>query len=183
MTTTSASDRAQLLRMARDAITANLRGDHAPTRPAEMGPISASGLFVTLRKHGRLRGCIGTFDAGPDFFESLCSIAVSAAHDPRFTHSPLSATELGDVDIEISLLSPLRRLDHPLDFELGTHGVYVRMGRRAGCFLPDVATERAWSREEFLSECCAQKAGLSPDAWRDPAAELFVFTVEKFGDD
>ncbi|RIK66571.1 MAG: AmmeMemoRadiSam system protein A [Planctomycetota bacterium] len=172
--------RAQLLRTARDAIAADLFGaPAAPPREPELPWPPAAGVFVTLRKGEQLRGCIGTFEPGADFGHTLRSIAVSAAHDPRFVERPISAGELRELRIEVSVLSPLRRIANPLEFELGRDGIYVRRGHRAGCFLPDVAVERGWSHETFLSECCAQKAGLDPLAWQDPETEVLVFQVEK----
>ena len=106
-------------------------------------------------------------------------MAVSAVlDDTRFAHNRIRLSELEDLMIEISLLSPLKRIENPLDFELGKHGIYLRKGRRNGCFLPQVATETGWPKEEFLSQCCHVKAGLSPEAWRDKDTEVYVFTVE-----
>lgn len=174
---------AGLLRLARQTIEAHLHGtpDPEPVDPM-LRELPQMGVFVTLRRSGQLRGCIGTFDAGRDIVRTIQTMAVSAAHDPRFTQSPISATELNEIEIEISLLSPLRRIDDPLDFELGRHGIYVKLGERVGCFLPEVATERGWSRETFLSECCSAKAGLDAMAWQQPDAEISVFTVQKLAD-
>ena len=102
----------------------------------------------------------------------------SATEDPRFFANRLRREEVPDCHIEISVLSPLERIEDPLDLQLGTHGIYVKGAGRTGCFLPQVATETGWSKEEFLGNCCAGKAGLSPDAWRDPATEVYVFTAE-----
>lgn len=178
-----AETRARLLRLPREAISAALFGMAADAEDdAHLASLPAAGAFVTLRKGGQLRGCIGTFDASRGLAETIRTMAVSAARDPRFLHCPISAEELKDIDIEISLLSPLTRIANPLDFEPGIHGILVRHGDFSGCFLPDVASERGWTREQFLTECCSQKAGLSPDAWRLPETEVFVFTVEKIGD-
>lgn len=174
--------RAKLLRLARNAISSDLFGDGKIDADASLKQVPAAGAFVTLRKHGNLRGCIGTFDSSRGIVETIRTMAASAAHDPRFVHSPISADELRDIDIEISVLSPLERISDPLNFEIGRHGILVRSGIHSGCFLPDVATERHWTREQFLSECCSQKAGMSTDAWRKPGTEVSVFTVEKFGD-
>jgi AmmeMemoRadiSam system protein A len=140
------------------------------------------GVFVTLRKAGRLRGCIGTFAPRADLPETVVEMAVAATRDPRFTAMPISSAEAKDIRIELSILSPLRRIEDPLDFELGRHGIHLRHGIAAGCFLPDVGTEQGWDKETFLSELCRQKAGLRPDAWRDPAVEIQVFTVQKFAE-
>jgi len=105
----------------------------------------------------------------------------SATGDPRFFADPISADELEQLDIEISVLSPLQRTDDPLSLRLGTDGIYIKKGRASGCFLPQVATEAGWGKEEFLSYCCAHKAGLPADAWKDPKTEVYLFTAEVFG--
>lgn len=135
------------------------------------------GVFVTLRISNRLRGCIGCLDSRVPFIEALRSAAHnSAMQDPRF--EPLSADELANVEIEISILSePTRTLD-PLSLELGRDGVLIRRGKRRGLFLPKVATECGFDRETFLSRCCAEKAQLPPDAWRDRDTHVFLFTTE-----
>jgi len=110
-------------------------------------------------------------------------MAVSAAADPRFVDLPISAAEMKNIRIEISVLSPLVRIEDPLWLELGRHGIYLRQGLQSGCFLPSVATDNGWDKETFLTQCCGQKAGLDPLAWRDPKTEVFVFTVEKLCDE
>jgi AmmeMemoRadiSam system protein A len=105
----------------------------------------------------------------------------SATGDPRFMANPITPGEVNKLDIEISVLSPLQRTDDPLSLELGTHGIYIKRGYASGCFLPQVAEETGWSKEEFLSQCCLHKAGLPPDAWRDPSTEVYLFTAEIFG--
>jgi len=82
----------------------------------------------------------------------------------------------------VSVLSELQPIEDPLDIELGVHGIYIARGGLSGCFLPEVATETGWSKEEFLSRCCGGKAGLAPDAWKDPQTKVYVFTSEKFAD-
>jgi AmmeMemoRadiSam system protein A len=106
-------------------------------------------------------------------------MAVSAAtEDPRFQYNRIQPSELDDLDIEISVLSPLQKIDNPLDMELGKHGVYIKKGSTNGCFLPQVATETGWTKEEFLSQCCHTKADLPPDAWKEKDTEVYIFTVE-----
>ncbi|RPJ38229.1 MAG: AMMECR1 domain-containing protein, partial [Planctomycetaceae bacterium] len=101
--------------------------------------------------------------------------------DPRFLTNPITFSEVNKLEIEISVLSPLQRTDNPLNLELGTHGIYIKRGYACGCFLPQVADETGWSKEEFLSQCCSHKAGLAPDAWKDPKTEVYLFTAEVFG--
>jgi AmmeMemoRadiSam system protein A len=171
----------RLLQIARSAISAEVAG--ATSAPSEADPdLPGRGVFITLRKFGDLRGCIGTFTPQGNLSDTVRAMAASAAHDPRFVQMPIREAELGDITIEVSVLSPLQPIANPLELEAGVHGIYVRRGVQSGCFLPDVATERAWDAETFLSICCEQKAGLEPDAWRTPGTEVFVFTVEKFSD-
>lgn len=140
----------------------------------------ASGAFVTLKRDGRLRGCIGTLACRRPLPEEVARVAVSAAReDPRF--EPLQASELDDLEVEVSILGPLDPID-PFDeraIEIGTHGLVVEQGWRRGLLLPQVATEWGWDREAFLSHTCV-KAGLPPDAWRQ-GAKVYRFAGEVFG--
>jgi AmmeMemoRadiSam system protein A len=104
----------------------------------------------------------------------------AAARDPRFTLDPITPDELDELTVEISVLSPLEPTDEPEKLNVGEHGIYIVSGRRAGCFLPEVATQMGWSPEQFLSQCCASKAGLPGDAWRHPDTTVYLFTSEKF---
>jgi AmmeMemoRadiSam system protein A len=139
------------------------------------------GCFVTLKNGEELRGCIGQFVSDMPLIELVVEMAVSsAARDPRFFNYQITEPELKDLDIEISVLSPLKKTDDPLSLELGVHGIYIKRGARGGCFLPQVAIETGWDKEEFLSYCCSHKAGLSPQAWKDPDTDVFLFTAEVF---
>ncbi len=173
----------QLLRMARKTIEARLAGHDPPpilstgTKMADFG-----GAFVTLHKAGRLRGCIGRFNPNSGLAETVRDMAVAALNDLRFQSTPVTKEELPAVDIEISILSPMKRTSDPLSLRLGIDGVYIRNGFRSGCFLPQVALEQGWDKEEFLSRCCGGKAGLPPDAWKDPQTEVYLFSAEVFGE-
>lgn len=149
------------------------------TRNVEAFP-DASGAFVTLKRHGELRGCIGTLVCRGPLAEEVARVAVSAAReDPRF--QPVSPAELGDLDVEVSVLGPLERID-PLDataVEVGRHGLVVEQGHRRGLLLPQVATEWNWDRETFLAQTC-RKAGLPLDAWRR-GATVYRFEADVFG--
>jgi len=135
------------------------------------------GAFVTLRTQGRLRGCIGRMVSDNPLHKLVSGIAASAAmDDPRFNQ--IEPSELEYLEIEISVLSHLKKVEDPLDFELGRHGIYVKKGPANGCFLPQVATDTGWTKEEFLSQCCHSKAGLSPDAWKEKDVEVYIFTSE-----
>lgn len=178
----SGTIRPRLLRHARQTISAHLAGDFPPPSNDDWPELPRCGVFVTLCKSGHLRGCIGVFSPSDDLPTTIANMAAAAVADPRFLSTPLAAGDLADLRIEISLLSPLVKIDDPLAFELGKHGVYVKRGVHVGCFLPDVATERRWDKETFLTQCCTQKAGLGPGAWNEPGTEVFVFTVEKLCD-
>jgi AmmeMemoRadiSam system protein A len=138
---------------------------------------SKCGAFVSLHKHGRLRGCIGHFGEDVPLHEIVAEMARAAAfEDPRFT--PLRRDELDDLDIEISVLTPMRRIQSLDEFELHRHGIYIRKGYRSGTFLPQVADEVNWTKEEFVGHCSQDKAGLGWDGWRD--AELYVYEAIVF---
>jgi len=140
-----------------------------------------SGAFVTLRTHGKLRGCIGRMVSDIPLYKLVSEMAVSAAkEDPRF--SQIKPSDLEELEIDISVLSPLQKIDDPLDFELGRHGIYIKKGSSNGCFLPQVATETGWTKDEFLSKCCSMKAGLSPDAWKKRGIDVYIFTSEIIAD-
>ncbi len=135
------------------------------------------GAFVSLHKHGRLRGCIGHFGEDVPLHEIVSEMARAAAFkDPRFM--PVTADELQDIDIEISVLTPMRRIQSLDEFELHRHGIYIRKGRRSGTFLPQVADEVNWTKEEFVGHCAQDKAGIGWDGWRD--AELYVYEAIVF---
>ncbi len=137
---------------------------------------------MTLKNGERLRGCIGQFVSDIPLIELIAEMArASATSDPRFLSDPITADELGQLDIEISVLSPLVQTDDPLSLRIGVDGIYIKKGFASGCFLPQVATEAGWNKEEFLSYCCSDKAGLSPDAWKEPGTEVYLFTAEVFG--
>jgi AmmeMemoRadiSam system protein A len=172
-----------LLTLARDTVKAVVTGAPMP-RPQSDDPALTvpCGCFVTLKTRGRLRGCIGQFTSDRPLLELVVEMAeASASKDPRFFDHPLTARDLEHLEIEISVLSPLERTSDPLSLRLGVDGIYIKRGYAAGCFLPQVAEEADWSKEEFLSYCCSHKAGLPPDAWRDPRTEVYLFTAVVFG--
>ena len=138
---------------------------------------SKCGAFVSLHKQGRLRGCIGHFGEDVHLHEIVAEMARAAAfEDPRFM--PVTKDELEDIDIEISVLTPMRRIQSLDEFELHRHGIYIRRGYRSGTFLPQVADEVNWTKEEFVSHCAQDKAGIGWDGWRD--AELYVYEAIVF---
>ena len=135
------------------------------------------GAFVSLHDHGRLSGCIGHWGEDVPLNEIVAEMARAAAfEDPRFM--PVTADELSDIDIEISVLTPMRRIQSLDEFELHRHGIYIRRGYRSGTYLPQVADEVNWTKEEFVSHCAQDKAGIGWDGWRD--AELYVYEAIVF---
>ncbi|MFA6133280.1 MAG: AmmeMemoRadiSam system protein A [Phycisphaerae bacterium] len=176
-----ADDRAQLVRLARAAVEASVTGSMLPRVEALKGLLGEKrGCFVTLTNRGSLRGCIGTFQPDRPLGELIVHMGAAAAHDSRFALNPITASELPHLKVEVSVLSPLRETAEPDKLEIGKHGIYIVRGRWAGCFLPEVATDMGWSAEEFLSQCCAGKAGLPADAWKQEGTTVYLFTSEKF---
>jgi uncharacterized protein len=175
----SAADQELLFRVARESIQAHLKGQ--PTGlPPDPPPILTQpmGVFVTLNRHGRLRGCIGYLDAVQPLLAAVQEMAVAAAfRDPRFP--PLREEELADLEIEISVLSPMRPIKNIDEIQVGRHGLYLEQGSYRGLLLPQVATEYGWDRLTFLRQTCS-KAGLPPDAWEDPATKIYVFSADIF---
>jgi len=169
-----------LLQIAREAVEAAVGGRPLPCEPAGDPALAQKcGAFVTLKTRGRLRGCIGMFVAEGPLYQTVREMARAAAtQDPRFLDQPIRPSDVPHLEIEVSVLSPLERTREPLSLELGKHGIYIRRGMRTGCFLPQVATETGWSKEEFLDRCCEGKAGLSAGAWRDAQTEVYLFTAE-----
>jgi len=168
-----------LIEAARSAIASRLsrRGGCFPASvtPALMIP---GGAFVTLKEDGCLRGCIGRISSPRSLLQTVKEVAVSSAfEDPRFP--PVTSAEWPSVRVEVSVLSPLRRVSSPQEVCAGTHGVLIRRGPCSGLLLPQVATEQGWDRETFLCNAC-RKAGLPPDAWKDPATQIEVFTAAVF---
>ena len=174
----SEEQRRALLAIAREAVNA------AAGAPVTLLEISgdfpaATGAFVTIKRGGRLRGCIGTLQCQLPLAEEIRRVAGSAAReDPRFP--PLTRAELDDLEVEVSVLGPLERIDpaDPGAIEIGRHGLVAEQGHRRGLLLPQVASEWGWDREAFLAHTCA-KAGLPSDAWRKGAA-IYRFLAEVF---
>ena len=173
----------ELLRIARDAVEAAVTGAPLPKPVSDDPELNAPcGCFVTLKNRGRLRGCIGQFTSDKPLIRLVVEMArASATSDPRFLADRIRPDEIDRLDIEISVLSPLEPTDDPLSLELGTHGIYIKRGSASGCFLPQVATETGWSKEDFLSYCCSHKAGLPPDAWKEAETQVYLFTADVFG--
>ncbi len=174
----------ELLKIARKSVEAAVNYQPAYISDSANPELKGKqGTFVTLKNKGRLRGCLGNFTSNIPLHEQISNNAASSAtQDSRFALDRITPAELDELDIEISVLSPMQRIDNPLDLELGVHGIYIKDGFNAGCFLPQVAVETGWTKEEFLSKCCQSKAGMSPNAWKDKNVEVSVFTAEIFGE-
>jgi len=169
----------ELLFIARKSIESSLAGKKFEFTPKSQELKNLGAVFVTLRKKGHLRGCIGTTMARRSIAEEVAEMScASAFQDYRFP--PVAKEELKDIKIEISVLSPLEKVKSAEEIKPKVHGVYLRQGNYAGLFLPQVWEETDWTKEEFLSNLASHKAGLLPDAWKDPKTDFYVFTVFSF---
>jgi len=177
----TSAERKALLELARGSIAAALAGSKAPDAPLRSEALDTEcGGFVTLTRRGELRGCIGYVRAVKPLRQTVAEMAVQAAlHDPRF--EPVTARELPDLDIEISVLSPLEEVTDVSRIEVGRHGLVIQDGVRSGLLLPQVATEYGWDRETFLDHTCL-KAGLPAGSWKRKGVVILMFTAEVFGE-
>lgn len=176
--------RQQLLKLARETVTAYLNGkEPSKPEPATLpAPLREKGAcFVTLHNHGELRGCIGNTEATEPLYSAVIRNAVHACRDPRFTLEPVTAAEVPQLHIEISRLTPMQRIRDTREVIIGRHGLLISLHGQRGLLLPQVAYERGWTREHFLGEVC-RKAGLPMDSWKKPDAELYSFEAEVFGE-
>lgn len=177
--TTSEADRRTLLRIAREAITAYVTGTPTPAPDPTDATARQAGAFVSLHRRGELRGCIGHVEADEPLARVVARCAVAAgSSDPRF--QPVTAGELPELDIELSILGPLEPVSSLEEIEVGRHGLVIEMGWRRGLLLPQVATEWNWDREMFVAQTC-HKAGLPFDAWKK-GAKTWKFEAEVFGE-
>jgi len=174
--------RKELLKLARDTIAVYLDKKEvleATTQDPKLKEVM--GVFVTLHKKGQLRGCIGNIVGQNPLYIGVRDMAIAAAaHDWRF--SPVTQEELDNIDIEISVLSPLKKTTNPEEIVMGKHGVVVKKGSLSGVYLPQVAVETGWGREEFMNSLCTQKAGLPADSWKTGECDIYTFTAEVFGE-
>ena len=174
-------ERATLLDIAKKAIAAKVNNKEMPKFVVDSETLKEKrGAFVTLKKRGHLRGCIGYIKAVKPLWETVQEMAVAAAfHDPRFPS--LKSDEIRDLSFEVSVLSPLKRIKDINEVEVGNHGLYIVRGYNSGLLLPQVAVENGWDRESFLRETC-YKAGLPPQVWADGETEIYIFSADYFGD-
>jgi AmmeMemoRadiSam system protein A len=182
--TVETTDRQRLLDLARATVEATARRTPRPTLAQEEltpGLLAPAAAFVTLRRNGDLRGCIGLMRYDTSLWVNVREAAAAAARDdPRFM--PVGADELDGLEVEVSVLEPPRRIDDASEFVAGTHGIVVERADCRALLLPQVAPEMGWGETEMLEAVC-RKAGLRPDAWRDRATRLYVFESICFGGD
>jgi AmmeMemoRadiSam system protein A len=176
-----------------------LRGDEADDAcrgappiapPADPALHQPAGCFVSLHHliTHRLRGCVGRLEPQGPLYHVVARTARAVLSDPRFRASRVTLDELPMLSIEVSVLTPLRDAAHALDFDLHDDGIVLTCGRHSGCFLPQVARETGWTKEQLLGRLCTEKLGLRDTAWRDATARLQTFSTlilgpEAFGDD
>jgi AmmeMemoRadiSam system protein A len=174
------SERRELLEVARRSVDAVVKHTaYAPAAPSDQTLLQERGVFVTLTKKGELRGCIGYVMPLKPLYQAVAEIAEAAAlQDPRFP--PVTAKELDQLEYEISVLSPFRRLLDIKQVEVGRDGLLMRRGSNEGILLPQVPVEQHWDRSTFLEQA-GVKAGLSPKEWQDEDTDIFTFSALVFG--
>ena len=173
-------DKVDLLQIARSTIEMYLENEKIPALdPSQFSDnlLVHSGAFVTLNKNHKLRGCIGRFKVEEPVYKVVQEMAIAAAtQDYRFPI--VSPNELDEIEIEISVLTPLRKINTIDEIELGRDGIYIVKGSRSGTFLPQVATDTGWNLEEFLGHCSRDKAGIGWNGWKD--AEIYIYQAMVF---
>lgn len=175
----SESEKKTLHQIAKAVIENRAKGKPIPEFKIDSPVLKENrGAFVSLHKRGQLRGCIGYIEGRGPLHKTIEEMAEAAAfRDPRF--SPVTERELGELDIEISVLTPLKRITDVNEIEVGKHGIYIRKGWYSGLLLPQVATEYGWDRKTFLEHTC-QKAGLPSNVWKEKDTEIYIFSADIF---
>lgn len=171
-----------LLSIARKSIETHIQSGQVYIEPREEMTLNTrNGCFVTIKQGGQLRGCIGNFQSELPIFREVAEMAVaSASKDPRFY--PMKEEDLQDFTLEISVLTPLHKIEDIEEIKVGKHGIYLEKGYYRGVLLPQVAIEHSWDRETFLNQTCV-KAGLPTDAWRAEDTEIYIFSAQVFGEE
>lgn len=170
----------QAAALARQAVEAYVN-QQKPSNPQNIHPRlnQPLGAFVTLRKRDKLRGCIGRIQSNQSLWQTLQEMAEAAAlEDPRFP--PVSPAELNEINIEVSVLTQPVLVNDLEKIEMGKHGVIIKHNGREGVFLPQVAEEQGYDREQFLNSLCSNKLGLPENCWQDPKAQIYVFAAEVY---
>ena len=175
----SEQDKKTLHHIARTVIENKARGKSVPEFKVESPILKENrGAFVTINKKGQLRGCIGYIEGHGPLHQTIEEMAEAAAfRDPRF--SPVKEKELPELEIEISVLTPLKKITDVNEIQVGKHGIYIKKGWLSGLLLPQVATEYGWDRQTFLEHTC-QKAGLPSNAWKEKEIEIYIFSADIF---
>lgn len=178
----NSQQRKELLNLARNTIDLYIRkGKTLEAKTQDPTLKEVMGVFVTLHKGEQLRGCIGNIIGSKPLYLGVRDMAIaSSTQDSRFP--AVTVEELDDISIEISALSPLKKITNLDEIVLGTHGVLVKQGFRSGVYLPQVATETGWSKAEFMNSLCAHKAGIAADSWKKPECEIYIFSADVFGE-
>jgi len=178
----SSSEKSTLLRISRNALECLFGIDESLTLSELEITVNLEeklGLFVTLYKHGELRGCLGRFQMETELFESVRTMTISSAmHDHRFR--PVSKDEVTEINIEISVLTPLRKIKSISEIQLGIHGIYLKKDSHSGTFLPQVAVTTGWNLEEFLGHCSRDKAGLGWNGWKE--SDIYTYEAIVFSE-
>jgi AmmeMemoRadiSam system protein A len=178
-----------LLQIARQAIVHALRPGGPAQSQVSAGQLAhpfldeRCGCFVSLHRMGThdLRGCIGRMVSEDPLRQTLVEVAKGVLDDPRFADDPVTSSELRELELEITLLSQLHEARDPLDFDPAEQGIYLSVAGRRGCFLPQVARETGWDREQLLCRLCSEKMGLPPYAWQGEDVRLRTFTTTILG--
>ena len=172
-------EKAQLHRFVKETIRRKLDGTPLSDLETDSKNLNQDrGAFVSLHKSGRLRGCIGHIRGDRPLKDTIRDMAIAAAfEDPRFPS--LSKEEFDQLEIEISVLTPFKKVDDVNKIEVGKHGLYITKGYAAGLLLPQVATEHNWDHMTFLEQTCV-KAGLPTNAWKDKDADIYIFSADIF---
>jgi AmmeMemoRadiSam system protein A len=174
----TAENKKLLLKIARDAIVSSINNDSFPlTEPTSPQLHEKRGCFACIKIDGKLRGCIGNFISDKPLYRLVREMAVSAAtQDPRFY--PMKKEDIAHFNLEISVLTPLRKITSIEEIEVGVHGLYIEKNYSRGVLLPQVAIEYGWDRDTFLSQT-SMKAGMKADDWKE-GADIYVFSADVF---
>jgi MEMO1 family protein len=176
-------DKKELLKIARTTIEQYIKSNKTPNLIAtDFSDMlkTPCGAFVTLKENGALKGCIGRFTAEEPLYKVIQEMAIaSSTQDNRFP--PVNLKEIDKISIEISVLSPMKKIKSIDEITLGRDGIYIKKGNLSGTFLPQVATETGWSKEDFLGHCARDKAGLDWNGWKD--AEIYIYQATVFSEE
>lgn len=176
------SEKKVLLKLARDSVNFMVENGVRPNISSlnfSGNLLQPCGAFVSIYNNSALRGCVGCFDPGISLFQVIVDMAYSAAKDD-YRFPSVKKNEIDDLEFEISVLTPLKKIENVNEIVLGKHGIYIKKGEKGGTFLPQVATNMRWSVEEFLGYCARDKAGLSYLGWKE--ADVYIYEAIVFSD-